>query len=263
MPSSPLRRSAASTLQNHRHRPSYPSYHAARTTMVTGQHPSRELRPRASRLPPPRPPPRHARPPLDRRRHTPTSSTGEGAAGSQIWAGKTPAASRAAATRDTRSGTSKSRRRRVREAPLPPPHGALAIHRPAEPHQSTRGAATSSRFMRHDGCRGGGRAYHCRAATSASPRRRRGNHPRPVPTAALAAGGEDDRPPPPVAPSLQTNRRGAQRQHHAPARGVDPRQPQCAGGRGCPAAAAADRPLPTPGRRGREEGSGPYLQLIN
>ena len=238
--------------------------------MVTGQHPSRELRPRASRLPPPRPPPRHPRPPLDRRRRTPTSLAGEGAvktpsfrpkqapmagaAGSQIWAGKTPAASRAAATRDTRSGTSKSRRRRVREAPLPPPHGALAIHQPAKPHQSTRGAATSSRFMRHDGHRGGGRAYCCRAAISASPRRRRGSHPRPVPTAALAAGGEDDRPPPPpqahtatappVTPSLQTNRRGARRQHHAPARGVDPRQPHRVGGQGCPAGAGADRPLP-------------------
>ena len=46
-PNLPPRQSAASTLQNHRHRPSYPSYHAARTTMVTGQHPSRELRQRA------------------------------------------------------------------------------------------------------------------------------------------------------------------------------------------------------------------------
>jgi len=107
----------------------YPSYHAARTTMVTGQHPSRELRPRASCLPPPRtprPPPPHtdiinrlrgSKDPSFRPKQAPLA----GSAGSQIWAGKTPAASRAAATRDARSGTSKSRRRRLREAPLPPP----------------------------------------------------------------------------------------------------------------------------------------------
>jgi len=74
----------------------------------------------------PRPPPPHtdiinrlrgSKDPSFRPKQAPLA----GSAGSQIWAGKTPAASRAAATRDARSGTSKSRRRRLREAPLPPP----------------------------------------------------------------------------------------------------------------------------------------------